>query len=197
VCTDFKTKGECTAAELGQSGTTFRCRTDTDGWEVTTFLAQTILTVPAGTFTKAYLFRKHIERNNGSMSPDWDVYIVPGVGLVKQVEYDGNFREGQSAPGVARVIELVRVTTVPQGSGDGARRTPLISAETAAEPSANRSGGRAGELQPSGRSSRYEHPVSSLNRNPATFSRPQGGHSIFRTPVTYWIHRQSSGSVDG
>ena len=122
----LEAEGECAIAKLGQPGTTFRCRTGADGWEVTTFLSQTILTVPAGTFTTARLFRKHIEYDNGSMSPDWDVYIVPGLGLAKQVEYNGNFRDSQPAPDIARVIELARIATVSEGRVLRSRLNPLL-----------------------------------------------------------------------
>ena len=81
----LEAEGECIVAELDQFDDSFRCRTGDGGWEITTLLAQVPLTVPAGTFTTAHLFRKHIEYDNGSMSPDWDVYLVPGVGLVKQI----------------------------------------------------------------------------------------------------------------
>ena len=133
----LEAEGECAIAKLGQPGTTFRCRTGADGWEVTTFLSQTILTVPAGTFTTARLFRKHIEYDNGSMSPDWDVYIVPGLGLAKQVEYNGNFRDSQPAPDIARVIELARIATVSEDSTDGIQTMPETDAETKAESSPN------------------------------------------------------------
>jgi hypothetical protein len=120
----LETEGECPVAEVDQFGTTFRCRTGDEGWEVTTLLAEVALTVPVGTFTTAYLFRKHIEYHNGSMSPDWDVYIVPGLGPVKQVDYSGNFNEGQSAPGFARIIELVRVGMPLDVGADAMQRVP-------------------------------------------------------------------------
>jgi hypothetical protein len=126
----LEAEGECTVADLGQSDTTFRCRTAAGGWEVTALLAQAALEVPAGTFTTAFLFRKHIVYDSGSMSPDWDVYIVPGVGLVKQVEYDGNFRDGQSPPGVARSMELAQIGTPPEVSAKGTQSAPAAAAES-------------------------------------------------------------------
>lgn len=140
--------GECPVAEMDQFGTTFRCRAGDEAWEVTTLLAEMALTVPAGTFTTSYLFRKHIEYPNGSMSPDWDVYIVPGLGPVKQVEYDGNFNEGWPVPWVARIIELVGVGMSPEAGADAMQRVPETRDAEAELPStqAARSGRRAATL---------------------------------------------------
>jgi hypothetical protein len=135
----LEAEGECPVAEVDQFGTSFRCRTGAGGWEVSILLAQVALTVPAGTFTTARLFRKHIEYDNGSMSPDWDVYIVPGVGPVKQVEYAGNF-DGQSAPGVARTIELVQVGMSPEVFAESMQSVPAIPDAKAESPSSGAEG---------------------------------------------------------
>lgn len=66
----LEAEGECPIAELAEFGTTFRCRTDAGGWEVTTYLAPVALSVLSGAFSNGRLFRKHIEYDNGSMSPD-------------------------------------------------------------------------------------------------------------------------------
>ncbi len=125
--------GECTVVDLEQSGATFRCRTAAGGWEVTANLASGVLEVPVGPFANVYLFRKHIEYDDGSMSPDWDIYMVPGVGLVKQVDYDGNFRDGQPPPGVTRSMELAQLGTPPELSAKGIQSAPAVTPEPKAE----------------------------------------------------------------
>lgn len=61
------------------------------------------------------------------------MYIVPGVGLVKQVEYAGNFNHGQSAPGIARTIELVQAGTSPEESAKKIQSEPVPMREAKAE----------------------------------------------------------------
>jgi hypothetical protein len=63
------------------------------------------VTVPYGTFNKAYKHRKYrCETPNGeNPSPDWYEWIVPGVGVVKQVDY--------WTGGLPEIMELVSVSS--------------------------------------------------------------------------------------
>jgi hypothetical protein len=104
---------DCTVAMLGPPGSTVDCDL-AEGTEFTMYLVAVAAKVPAGSFAEAHLFRKHVEYADGSVSPDWDIYVAPGVGLIKQILYDSHFGGAVGEPKAVKIFELFSMESVAE-----------------------------------------------------------------------------------
>jgi len=74
-------------ARVGTSWTFYEERDDGLNYSFTEIVAIERVTVPYGTFNKAYKHHKYLYNDIGNHSPELYEWIVPGIGVVKQVDY--------------------------------------------------------------------------------------------------------------
>ena len=68
------------------------------------------VTVPYGTFNEAYNHRRYRCENSdgsGDRSPDWYEWVVPGVGMVKEVDYWAMEELGQIPPLTMELVDII------------------------------------------------------------------------------------------
>jgi formylglycine-generating enzyme required for sulfatase activity len=97
---DADSSTESAPFRLGQTGETW-----TTGDDVTVNLGVEATTVPYGGPYNAYVFRN---KNVAENSPYWFEYIVPGVGLIKEVDYWTD-----NAPKIQSLVSIVTWTPTP------------------------------------------------------------------------------------
>lgn len=92
-------------AKVGTSWTFYDQSDSGLNYKVIEIVAVERVTVPYGTFNKAYKHRKYRHDGMGIYSPDYYEWVVPGIGVVKQVDY---WVESGLAP---TTMELVSVSS--------------------------------------------------------------------------------------
>jgi len=94
--------------QIAPVGTTWS-NIQTDGQRIREIISIETVTVPLGTFNNAYVHRNYSDPDDPTQpnSPYWYEYVVPGMGMVKEVDYytDNN---------PPTVSELARVGVVPE-----------------------------------------------------------------------------------
>lgn len=93
---------DCMLLQIGPIGTSW-----TGCGEVTEIIAIESVTVPYGGPYQAYVLRKHEKLATGD-SPYWYEYVVPGIGMVKEVDY-----WVKNAPTISVLANIIKSKGMP------------------------------------------------------------------------------------